>query len=282
MKIIILTLFGLVGPLLAHNNYFLPGDAFFATSLTGEKIKKLKEDGSTKINFSYTRMDNSFMACGNVGYSQLEISNFDSAMKANLILAYEKARRKQKPFFIKTQKEGEEKLTEWNPVAALIYNKGKVSFPLGVKFNEDWQAQGAGKYGGFLDDSWSVLQDWSRGADVPPLKLLKQPGAMTHLKAGGAAHRTIDDALKLNAQDAEIVIVGILKRNSWVTNECPNLKLLAQQINWHSNVGDEAFYLRVTSEGVSYFEYDRDGNETESRADKKGEWVIVEKRPEDK
>ena len=272
----ILVLF-LGGQLSAHNNYFLPGDAFFSISLSGEEVKGWKEDQPQNIKLGYERLDNHFMACGNIGYAALEITGVDQSFRENLLEAYEWVRSYEEPLFVKNEAKGKEELVEWNPVVALIYNKGKVALPLGVKFNENWKVEGMGVYGGFFDDAWSVVQDWKRGEMVDPLKLEKRLAPVAHLKNEGDVHRAVDETLALKASDAEVVFVGILKKNSWVHNECLNLKKLAGHENWLEATTGAAFYLRVTSDGVRLFEYDEEGKLKESIQNAGGQWVEVKK-----
>jgi len=191
------------GQLSAHNNYFLPGDAFFSISLSKEKMKEVKEGQSQEITFRYQRLDNRFMACGNIGYYTLEITKVDQSFRENLLEAYEWVRKAEEPLFVKNEDKEKETLVEWNPVVALIYNKGEVTLPLGAKFNENWQVEGLGQYGGFLDDAWSVVQDWKRGEDVDPLSLEKKYDPVAHLEKEGDIHRTVDETLVLKASDAE-------------------------------------------------------------------------------
>jgi hypothetical protein len=260
----------------AHNNYFLPGDVFFSTSFSSKEIEKLEKNETGKIKVSYERLDNRFMACGNIGYYQLEFQEVDASFHENLLIAYEWIRIREEPVFVKSGAEGQEEFSEWNPVVALVYNRGKVAFPLGAKFNEDWEVEGGGQHGGFLDSGWSVVQEWQRAGEIAPLKLNEELDPAVHLKNGGEVHRTMDQLLTLNAADAEIVFVGIMKKNSWVHNECSNLKKLSEYSNWLEETSGRAFYLRVTSGGIRLVEYGTESEKTESVRNEAGEWVKVE------
>lgn len=261
----------------AHNNYFLPGDAFFSTSFSEDRVAKIKEENPTQIELNYERLENHFMSCGNIGYSALKLTEVDEAFRKNLLIAYEWVRRKEMVHFVKTTGEGKEALVEWNPVVALVYSKGQVSFPLGLKFNEHWKEQGVGLYGGFLDDGWSVVQDWKRGEQVASLKLTEPLAPMAHLSEKAEIHHTVDTVLTMKAAEAELVFVGILKKNSWVNNECLNLKNLAAHENWTKRGEENAFYLRVTSEGVRLVTLSPGEEKKESVRDDKGNWIAVEK-----
>ena len=256
----------------------MPGDAFFSTSFTEKQIEKLKGEQATEIKLEYQRLDNRFMACGNVGYSVLQLTDVDEAFRSNLLFAYEWMREKEMSQFVKTQEDGKELLFEWNPVVALIYSKGQVAFPLGLKFNEDWEEQGAGQYGGFLDDGWSVMQDWKRGDDVAALSLSEPLAPMVHLREGSDVHRTVNEPLVMKATELEMVFVGLLKKNSWVNNECLNLKNLARHENWLKAADEDAFFLLVSSEGVRLTRYLPGKMKEELIMGESGQWVELEKK----
>jgi len=112
---------------------------------------------------------------------------------------------------------------------------------------------------------------------VAPLKLEKKLDPVAHLKNEGDVHRAMDERLMLKASDAEVVFVGTLKKNSWVHNECLNLKKLAGHENWLEGMTGAAFYLRVTSEGGRLFRYDEEGELKESMQNSVGQWVEVKK-----
>jgi hypothetical protein len=267
------------GLLEAHNNSFLPGDAFFSTSLTGEGLEKFREGKADSLRLDYQRLDNHFMACGNLGYYHLKVTGISESFRRNIGHAYERVRGDDAPLFVKTERENKEELVEWNPVVVLVYNEGKVVFPIGAKFNENWQEEGLGQYGGFLDDAKSVVWDWRRGKDVPPLALKKELGPKEHLKLGGEVHRLMDEVVSLDAKEAELVFVGILKKNTWVHNECPNLKRLAKYTNMVEEPSESVSYIRVTAKGATMVEMSGEGF-VRSELNDEGEWG-VEKKPAD-
>lgn len=274
-RLILTTLLGAIGILDAHNNYFLPGDSFFSTSLTQKDVEALEGKDFKSIKIEYQRLDNRFMACGNLGYDRLELTNVNQSFRKNLLTAYQWVRAREKPVFIKTTEEKKEKFIEWNPVVALIYNKGHVAYPLGLKFNENWKTEGAGQHGGFLDDAWSVVEEWRRADEVAPLKLEKVLDPRHHHANGGVAHRTMKEVLQLKASSAEVVFVGTLQKNSWVHNECPNLKILAEHANFRVGSEKYAYCLRVTSEGVRRILYGEDEGVAEAILNEDGTWTEV-------
>jgi hypothetical protein len=240
-----------------------------------KEMSEMETDTSDSITLEYERLDNRGIPGGHLGYSTLKLSGVDASLRANFFAAYEEMRDWEETTFIKRGSGEEEELVEWNPVVALVYNKGKVVFPLGLKFNEDWMTQGEGEYCGFVDDGWSILQDWKRGKEVPPLKLSKDLDPKEHHYLNrGVVPRVVGEPLLIEATDVEIVFVGLLKQMKLgIQGECPNLKILAQFVNWRNMRATPtyAFYLRVTADGVSKVEL---GVEGDGRfiLNEEGEW----------
>lgn len=264
-----------------QNNWFLPGDAFFSTSLTVEEMSDMEEDSSGAITLGYERLDNRWIPGGHLGYSDLKLGGVDADFKSNFLRAYQEMRGLEVTSFFKLGAGDKEELFEGNPVVALVYNKGKVIFPLGLKFNENWKEEGEDEYCGFLDDGWSILQDWKRGEKVPPLKLSKDLHPKEHhYLTRGVVAKLIEKPLLLEASDTEIVFVGLLKqRTSGLERECPNLKHLAKFANWKDESAKPAYayYIRVTSEKVTKVSYEY-GHRSEWILDEKGEWAKKEEK----
>ena len=65
-----------------------------------------------------------------------------------------------------------------------------------------------------------------RGDDVATLSLSEPLAPMVHLRESSDVHRTVNEPLVMKATELEMVFVGLLKKNSWVNNECLNLKNL--------------------------------------------------------
>jgi len=261
-----------------QNNAFLPGDAFFSTSLTVEEISKIEKSQTSSISLFYKRLDNRSIPGGHLGYFDLKLTGVDSVFRSNFLAAFEEVRGWDEPTFVKREVGGKPELWEWNPVVALIYNNGKVKFPLGIKFNEDWMTQGEGEYCGFLDDGWSIFQDWKRGPKVPPLKLSKDlDPKLHHTKGRGVVPKGMKEILLLEASEAEIVFVGLLEQQEHGAAECPNLKTLAKFANWRDESAKPAYssYVRVTSEKVTKVAYEY-GKRIETILNEQGEWEAVE------
>lgn len=263
-----------------QNNAFLPGDAFFSTSLTQKESSEIEEDQSDSILLQYQRLDNRFIPGGHLGYSGLRLTGVDDAFRSNFLAGYQDVREWTDTTFIKVNSADKEELLEWNPVVALVYNKDKVAFPLGVKFNENWKKEGEGEYCAFVDDGWSILQDWKRGDKVPPLKLSRDLDPKEHhVKNRGVVPKLIGEPLLLDTSNSEVVFVGVAKQdNLGIQCECPNLKILARFANWRDLSAKPAycFYVRVTSERVTRVSYER-GKREDFVLNEEGQWVELKK-----
>ncbi len=208
----------------AHNNYFLPGDSFFSVSITRDVIKKWMENSKPEFEFEYSRFDGEFIACGNIGYSNLKVHGIDSNFKSALSEAYWSYSINEPPLY-RLEDEKTKKQSQVNGVVALIYN-ADFDGPFGLKFNEDWQTQGAGRYCGLFEAAKPVIFDWQLGSKFPPLKLDSAPEPLEHIQPGGYdVFRTMEKVLTTEAKNIKIVLVGFVKQDGYaVTQKCPNLQ----------------------------------------------------------
>lgn len=137
MRILLLTLLILTQRVEAHNNLFLPNDAYFSTFANDAVAEQLKT--GKDLELTYFRFSKSFMKCGYAGIRNAKITNLPEATHENLkttlaaLLAKEPDKGKRK-----RTKDGEEAAF---PV--LVYNKDFdfTKFPLALKFNEHFAAE---------------------------------------------------------------------------------------------------------------------------------------------
>lgn len=106
---------------LAHNNYFLPGDAFFSVTLTRDTIREWTTNEGGDFEFHYTRFDGQFMACGNIGYTKLKVSGIDDSLRSALSEAYWRYSSNERPLY-RLENDNPKELSQVNGVVALIYN----------------------------------------------------------------------------------------------------------------------------------------------------------------
>ncbi|MEM1444033.1 MAG: hypothetical protein AAGF67_16920 [Verrucomicrobiota bacterium] len=206
-----------------HNNYFLPGDAFFSVTLTLEVIREWMGNETSEFDFLYSRYDGDFMACGNIGYSKLQVRGIDENFRTSLTEAYWRYARQELPLYRLESRDPEE-LSQTNGVVALIYN-ADFDGPLGLKLNEDWQTEGAGRYGGLFSESEPVVLDWKLGPEFSPLRVDQELGPIAHLEGKSEFHRPSELLLTADAANLKIALVGFTHQERYaVTQTCPNLQ----------------------------------------------------------
>ncbi|WP_038166360.1 hypothetical protein [Verrucomicrobium sp. BvORR106] len=251
-----LALFGLVVlPVSAHNNYFLPGDAFFSVTLTRELMEKWMKSEEAAFEFSYDRFDGDFFACGNIGYASLVVDGITPELRQALTEAYWRFASSPAPTYQLIEDDGKGQLTQTNGVVALIYNKDfKVGEDaLGLKFNEDWSEQGAGRYCGYIDASEAVMRDWRGAKGVAPLAVREKPSATAHLADNYEVAHTMESTLHIGGKEIMIVLVGIADYKGFGTmTTCPDLKGI-----FNSEVG--AVYTLVKEGTFREFSCNEDG-----------------------
>lgn len=254
--LVILAMVGLAAlPVSAHNNYFLPGDAFFSVTLTRELMEKWMKSGKTAFEFSYDRFDGDFFACGNIGYTSLVVDGVTPELRQALAEAYWRFASSPAPTYQLIEDDDKSQLTQTNGVVALIYNKDfKVDQKeLGLKFNEDWNEQGAGRYGGYIDASEAVMRDWRWAKEIAPLAVREKPSATAHLADNYEVAHTVESTLHIGGKEIMIVLVGIADYKGYGTmSTCPNLKEI-----FNSEVGAE--YTLVKEGGFREFSCDENG-----------------------
>ena len=235
----------------AHNNYFLPGDAFFSVSLTRDVVRDWMSNDGTDFDFNYSRFDGQFMACGNIGYTKLNVTGIDDNFRSALAEAYWRFTRGVYPEFQEVDYEtGKQRQT--NAVVALIYNKDFDGI-LGLKYNENWIKEGAGVYGGLFSSSRPVVLDWRSAASFESLKLNNPIKALEHLGGQMEVHHTVDKPLEVSAKEIKIALVGITKDGGFGTQAtCPNLEAIFMSSPFTE-------YVMIHSNRYELFAFDENG-----------------------
>lgn len=125
----------------ANNNLFLPGDAFFPTELTADKLRTLQAQDAGPYVFDYSSFGGYEGAfCGYAGYGRAQISAVDKKFLANLAKAYAYIREYEAKILRETVEDGKTQLTETNGVRVLFYPKAMEfpKFKIGLRYNEHW------------------------------------------------------------------------------------------------------------------------------------------------
>lgn len=246
-------------PVAAHNNYFLPGDAFFSVAVPQSDILSWSASSADTIELSYSRFDGEFFACGNIGYASLTVTGVTADFRRGLAEAYWRFTNGRRPLYREEVDEGKSVLEQTNSVVALVYSKDfSLDLPLGLKFNEDWVTQGAGRYGGLFTTSQPVMLDWKQAAAVAPLPIVEKLDPTAHLASSYEVARTISDALHIKADDIMIVLVGFADQKAYaVTQRCPELQSIL-------DFKDGSRYMVVTKTQIRDFNCDENGKWTEA------------------
>jgi len=243
----------------AHNNYFLPGDSFFSVTLTRDTIREWMSNDGADFEFHYSRFDGQFMACGNIGYTKLKVLGIDDKFRSALSEAYWRYTNNERPLF-RLENDNPKKVSQVNGIVALIYNSD-FSGSLGLKLNEDWQTQGAGRYCGLFKTADPVVADWKLGAKFPPLKIDQTLEPLRHLQSGGEVHRTMDVQLTASAKNLKIVLVGFASQDGYAAMQsCPNLQRIY-------DYEDRTEYVVVNPKGLTTFSCNENGLWKEERID---------------
>lgn len=140
-----------------------------------------------------------------------------------------------------------------------------------MKLNEDWQAQGAGRYCGLFKTAKPVVADWTLGPKFSPLKIDQALKPLRHLKSGGDVHRTMDTQLTTSAKNLKIVLVGFASQDGdAIMQTCPNLQRIY-------DYEDGTEYVVVNQKALTTFSCNENGGWKEERIDtpvpKRNSWI---------
>lgn len=128
----------------ANNNLFLPGDSFFPTVLSEERLEALAEAADDDRTFTYSSLGGYPGAfCGYAGYDVVRFTHVDDEFVKNLRHVYDKIRQWDFRTLTERRQNGEVVLTESNPIGVLFY-RSDFEFgdgELGLRYNENWVQQ---------------------------------------------------------------------------------------------------------------------------------------------
>lgn len=246
-------------PATAHNNYFLPGDAFFSIAIPQSDIMTWSASAADTVELSYSRFDGAFFACGNVGYTHLTVTGFSSDFRTSLVEAYWRFASGHRPLYREKGEDGKSALEQTNSVVALVYSKDfNLALALGLKFNEDWTTQGAGRYCGLFTSAQPVMLDWKHASSVAPLPIAEKLDPKAHLASSYEVSQTLGDALHIKADDIMIVLVGFADQKAYeVTQRCPELQSIL-------DFEDGSRYMVITKTQIRDFNCNENGKWTET------------------
>ena len=167
---------------IANNNLFLPGDAFFPTVLAKKDLGALLANKKGDRTFTYSSFGGYEGAfCGNAGYYYATIPAVDNNFAKNLAAVYLRIREFDNRELIEITRDGKTELIETNGMRVLFY-PAEFKFPrhrLGLRYNENWVSE-AVKFGHEKDqlrlcclipDPDAVERSWRDAEAIPPLKV---------------------------------------------------------------------------------------------------------------
>ena len=130
---------------LANNNYFLAGDAFFHSTINQDQAKELAKPSVKPRIFAYSFYGAEFdlALCGYAGYSHAIIPDVDDNFSANLAAVYSSIRSTYTRQWDETGDEAHKNLIETNPIHVFFY-KANYDFKksnVGLRYNENWVSE---------------------------------------------------------------------------------------------------------------------------------------------
>ena len=166
---------------IANNNLFLPGDAFFPTVLTKERIASMRATKSGARTFEYIAPDVEGVAmCGYAGYANATISSVDDAFAENLDRVYLKILGLRGRSLIERTENGKTTITEQGGMRVLFY-PSDFDFQvnrIGLKYNENWVEESKKfghekehiSYSSLINQAEAVAISWRDASDVKGLQ----------------------------------------------------------------------------------------------------------------
>jgi hypothetical protein len=159
----------------AHNTFFLPGDAFFHTVLTGEVVQQFQREKNVRL--SYKRpADAEFAFCGYAGFQHLDLVDAPRGLKENVAALYRKLREKRPAVF---DEHDDGTKHEVNGFHLFAYNADFdfANRHIGLRYNENWveetMAFGHRREHVFLEEfvraRKATSEDWRDAASVKSL-----------------------------------------------------------------------------------------------------------------
>lgn len=178
----VLSLILICGTTCANNNGFLPGDAFFPTTLTSDDVGRLDAKNANSLVFDYSPLGGYEMAfCGYAGYFRARLPNLGDEFIRNLRKAYNHVRENYEDRkLIEVRSNGKTTLKETNGMRVLFYPQ-EFEFPkhkLGLQYNEAWveevmkfgHSRGLMRLCCLVPDPDAIMESWRDAKDVPALQ----------------------------------------------------------------------------------------------------------------
>lgn len=184
LSVLAIVVYSLVAPAEcnASNKLFLPGDAFFPTSLTKDAITKIRKMRSDVRTFAFGATDQMGGAlCGYAGYPIAKIPQVDDSFLDNLGLVYSKMQRLSRGI----QRDRSQKATDHDRETEgmrVLFYPASFDFQMhriGLTYNENWveETKKFGhdrshiSYGSLIDRADAVAISWRDALEVKGLEV---------------------------------------------------------------------------------------------------------------
>jgi hypothetical protein len=166
---------------IANNNLFLPGDAFFPTLLTKDRIANMRQTKSGDRTFEYIATDVEGGAmCGYAGYANATIPSLDDAFAENLDRVYSRILSLRGRSLIERTENGKTTIKEKGGMRVLFY-PSDFDFQvhrIGLKYNENWVEESKKfghekehiNYSSLIDRSEAVAISWRDALEINGLQ----------------------------------------------------------------------------------------------------------------
>ena len=231
---------------------FLPGDACFGSTLSGERLAQF--DSDKPVIFPYRHGAGAYAGCGYSGYWTLSVSDMSEQVKANLKKLYQHL-REFKPALVEVSNDakGNELRRETNGFMILIYNKDyDLADGIGLKFNEAWmklveyrtEKLLRGAYWPYVTDYRAVARDWERATQNGTLRINEKD-------ARPWWGPRVEEPVSIDADKIQILVLpeGLHPSFAWGSNSLP------EEFEDIDDKVDNRHFYRVTSTGVSRCHY---------------------------
>ena len=165
-------------PLSAHNNLFLPGDAFFMTEISIEELEELRDNNKTTLPLFYSRYPGFGFFCGYLGYRHAQINEVPPRVFQQIIDACNNMPADTHETLETESGEEIKKLTAYLFIIAILTSE---RLRIGIDYNEDWatiQRKHRGKhvmYPGRGNES-TIIENWRNSTEVNPCGLHRDQG----------------------------------------------------------------------------------------------------------
>ena len=187
-------------PLRAHNNLFLPGDAFFTAMVTIEEVEKWRPG---PVTVEYNRLRRVIVFCGYLGYGKATITNVTQATIDSLLGTLRQWEKDGHGY--EEGKTADGKKIRWFRLFLYQRDCNLESVRIGLRYNEHWatiQRAHASEEHVLYDEiggEGAVLENWQSSELVRGL-------THTATKALSEAERGETLGISLKAADIKFVV----------------------------------------------------------------------------